>query len=41
MDTVFDGDRTGAPDPALEKDALRGFATRSAQRHGCSAPQLP
>ncbi|MFJ6617395.1 hypothetical protein ACIQOW_07415 [Kitasatospora sp. NPDC091335] len=41
VDTVFDGDRTGAPDPALEKAALRGFATRSAQRHGCSAPQLP
>ncbi|MFF4380231.1 hypothetical protein [Kitasatospora sp. NPDC001547] len=41
VDTVFDGNRAAAPDPALEKDALRTFATRSAQRHGCSAPQLP
>ncbi|MFG2904097.1 hypothetical protein ACGF13_03370 [Kitasatospora sp. NPDC048286] len=39
--TVFDGNHTAAPDPALEKDALRTFAARSAQRHGCSAPQLP
>ncbi|WP_316522532.1 hypothetical protein [Kitasatospora brasiliensis] len=41
VSTVFDGDRVGAPDPALEKEALRTFATRSAQRHGCSAPHLP
>ncbi|MFD4659305.1 hypothetical protein ACFWP2_27155 [Kitasatospora sp. NPDC058444] len=41
VDAVFDGSRAGAPDPALEKAALRTFATRSAQRHGCSAPQLP
>ncbi|MET8539228.1 hypothetical protein ABZW03_01015 [Kitasatospora sp. NPDC004799] len=41
VDTVFDGNRAAAPDPALEKEALRTFAARSAQRHGCSPPHLP
>ncbi|WP_224283219.1 hypothetical protein [Streptomyces sp. LS1784] len=41
VDTVFDGNRVGAPGPAQEKEALRTFAARSAQSHGCSAPQLP
>lgn len=41
VDTVDDGHRIAAPAPALEQDALRTFATRSARSHGCAAPQLP
>ncbi|WP_030232793.1 hypothetical protein [Streptomyces sp. NRRL S-350] len=41
VDTVDDGKRTATPDPAAQGSALRTFATRSAERHGCAAPQLP
>ncbi|MFJ2188537.1 hypothetical protein ACIOJE_11310 [Kitasatospora sp. NPDC087861] len=41
VDTVNDGDRTAAANPVVEQDALRVFATRSAELHGCTDLKLP